>query len=262
LDSDGLAPPFLSTGDLHARQPGYAADRTVSSGTMLFSGKAEKPERKSGRGPGRPTREQIVQRNQELLDQALDLFLQNGFEATTIDAISNAIGMSRRTIYARYGDKPTLFKAALQQAIDEWIVPVEQLQAVEGADLQETLLKIARLWVGKLRAPAGMRLLRIANTEIFRMPEIATYLWERMAEPTSGYLTDLFRRRLRPDAADVPDAADAAGAFLLMVVLGAVQSTAWESVSHDAFDRQIVYRTRLFLAGARAAELAGPPEAG
>jgi TetR/AcrR family transcriptional regulator, mexJK operon transcriptional repressor len=210
---------------------------TMSSGMVLFSGKAEKLRREPGRGPGRPTREQIVRRNQELLDKALDLFLENGFAATTIDAISAAVNMSRRTIYARYGDKTTLFKAALQQAIDDWIVPVETLQAAESDDLQETLLRIARMWVTKLRTPSGMRLLRIANTEIFRMPEIAAYLWDRMAEPTSGYLTDLFQRRLRPGAGPVPDAADAAGAFLLMVVLGAVQSTAWESVSHAEFDR-------------------------
>lgn len=228
----------------------------MKPGVALFTGKAEKAPRAPGRSPGRPTREQIAARNQELMDTALDLFLQNGFEATTIDAISGAVGMSRRTIYARYGDKTTLFKAALQQAIDEWIVPVAQLHAAEREDLQETLLSIARLWVNKLRTPSGMRLLRIANTEIFRMPEIAAYLWDRMAEPTSGYLADLFRRRLRPGQ-DVPDAEDAAGAFLLMVVLGSVQSTAWESVSHADFDRHIIYRTRLFLTGARDGALAG-----
>lgn len=224
----------------------------MSPSVRLFAGKAEKPPRQPGHGPGRPTREQIMLRNQELLGTALDLFLKNGFEATTIDAISGAIGMSRRTIYARYGDKTTLFKAALQQAIDEWIVPVEELRAAETGDLQATLLTIARIWVAKLRTPSGMRLLRIANTEIFRMPEIAGYLWDRMAEPTSGYLADLFRRRLRPDAAAVPDAEDAAGAFLLIAMLGAVQSTAWEKVSHAEFDRRLVYRIRLFLAGARA----------
>jgi AcrR family transcriptional regulator len=230
-----------------------AGEVPVSS--VLFSGKAEKPPRAAGRGPGRPTREQIALRNEELLDTALDLFLKSGFEATTIDAISAAVSMSRKTIYARYGDKTTLFKAALQRAIDEWIVPVETLHAAESDDLPETLLKIARLWVTKLRTPSGMRLLRIANTEIFRMPEIAAYLWDRMAEPTSGYLTELFRRRLRPGAAAVPDAEEAAGAFLIMVVLGGVQSTAWESVSHAEFDRQIVYRTRLFLAGAHDGSL-------
>lgn len=233
---------------------------TEGNRTVLFSGKQEKPPRKPGRGPGRPSREMIELRNQELLDQALDLFLDHGFEATTIDAISNAVGMSRRTIYSRYGDKITLFKAALQRAIDDWVVPIERLQAAETDDLEETLCAIGRMWVENIRKPSGMRLVRIANSEVFSRPEIGTYMWEQTATPTVGYLTDLFSRRLRPGAAEVPDAADAAAAFVILVVQGSIQLAVWGDLpqSHlahsldEEFARQIVYRTRLFLSGAQA----------
>ena len=156
--------------------------------------------------------------------------------------------MSRRTIYARYGDKITLFKAALQRAIDQWIVPVEQLRAAECDDFEQTLLGVARLWVANVKKPSGIRLVRIANTEVFRRPEIAAYLWEQTAQPTIGYVTDLFRRRLRPGM-DVRDAEDAAAAFLILVVEGSVQLAVWSQMHDDDFDRQIVYRTRLFLHG-------------
>lgn len=218
--------------------------------TILFSGKAERPARQAGRGPGRPTRAEIVLRNQELLDRALDLFLEHGFEATTIEAISSAIGMSRRTIYTRYGDKLTLFKAALQGAIDQWVVPLEQLQAAESDDLEQTLLNVARLWVANIRTTSGTRLLRIANTEMFSRPEIAAYLWEGTAQPALAYLEDLFRRRLRPEGADSGDARDAAMAFLILLVEGSVQLAAWRNMADEEFDRQIAYRTRLFLHGA------------
>ncbi len=220
--------------------------------TILFSGKAEKLPSGDGRRPGRPTREMIELRNEELLDQALDLFLEHGFEATTIEAICQVMGMSRRTIYARYGDKLTLFKAALQRAIDQWIVPAERLHAAECESLEETLLAIARMWVSNVRQPSGMRLVRIANTEVFRRPEIAAYLWERTAQPTIGYLTELFRRRLRPGAGPISDASDAAAAFLILVVEGSVQLAVWGQMPHEDFDRQIIYRTRLFLRGALA----------
>lgn len=222
----------------------------------LFTGKPERPRRADGRGPGRPSREQSARRNEELLDRALDLFLDNGFEATTIEAISSAIGMSRRTIYERYGDKETLFKAALQRAIEQWIVPEERLRAAEADDLEETLIAIASLWVDNVRKPSGLRLVRIANTEVFRRPEIAAYLWERTAQPTIGYLTDLFARRLRPGT-EVADAADAAAAFLILLVEGSVQLAVWGQMRPDDFDRQIRYRTRLFLHGA----LVSPPAA-
>src|ERR1043166_8675813 len=110
------------------------------------------------RGPGRPSLS-----NEELLDKALDLFLELGFERTSIDAIAAAAGMAKRTIYARYGDKLSLFRAALHRAIEEWIVPVESLQAAETDDLEETLLAIARLLVANIMRPGGIRLLRITN---------------------------------------------------------------------------------------------------
>jgi AcrR family transcriptional regulator len=218
----------------------------------LFTGKSERPPRQPGRGPGRPTAEVIALRNEELLDKALDFFLENGFEATTIDAICNAVGMSRRTIYSRYGDKETLFKAALQRVIDQWMVPADTLRAQECDDLEETLRRIAGLWVANIRQPSGMRLVRIANTEVFRRPEIAEYLWDRTAQETLGYLTDLFRRRLRPGDEAVPDAQDAAAAFLILVVEGSIQLAVWGRMADADFERQIAYRTRLFLKGAQA----------
>lgn len=222
---------------------------TSEAKTVLFDGKPAPKLRKGGRSPGRPTRAMIEQRNEELLDRSLDLFLDNGFDATTIEAISGLVGMSRRTIYARYGDKETLFRAALQRAIDQWIVPTETLKAAETDDLEETLIAIGLLWVANVRKESGMRLVRVANTEVFRRPEIARYLWEHTAEPTIGYLTQLFRRRLRPGE-EVPDAEDAAAAFLILVVEGSVQLSVWGQMAPEDFERQVRYRTRLFLRGA------------
>lgn len=219
----------------------------------LFSGKPERPARTGGRGPGRPTRAMIEQRNEELLDQALDLFLENGFEATTIETICNAIGMSRRTIYARYGDKETLFKAALQLAIDQWIVPTERLRAAECDDLEDTLCAIARLWVDNVRTPTGWRLVRVANTEALRHREVAAYFYEQTAQSTIGYLAELFARRLRPGTGGVPDAKDAAASFIILIVEGSVQLAIWGPADDAEFERQIRYRVHLFLHGALAA---------
>lgn len=212
---------------------------------MLFAGKPQRVPRQGGRGPGRPTRAQTEARNRELLDTALDLFLERGFEGTTIEAIVDAVGMARRTVYARYGDKITLFKAALQKAIDDWLVPAEALAAAETDDVEATLLNVARLMVANARSPSGMRLTRIAHAEVIRMPEIGVYLAERTENVALAYLTDLFARRLSPATA-----ADTAMAFLLLVVDGAYQAKVWHATSDAELDRQVAFRVRLFLNGA------------
>jgi TetR/AcrR family transcriptional regulator, mexJK operon transcriptional repressor len=202
-------------------------------------------------GPGRPTLS-----NEELLDKALDLFLEKGFERTTIDAITATAGMAKRTVYLRYGDKTALFKAALQRAIEEWIVPIERLRAAESDDLEETLLKVGQILVANLMTPAGLRLLRITNAESGRMPEIGAYAYRHGTEPTVAYLADLFRRRI-PFGLEVADATEAAVAFLYLVG-GPPTMTAWGLVlDDDAIDRHTRYCVRLFLYGLLSREAAG-----
>ena len=224
-----------------------AASSIVEPSRRLFTGKAPKRRAEGARGPGRPTRAQIEARNRELLDHALDLFLERGFEGTTIEAIVDGLGMARRTVYARYGDKITLFKAALQRAIDAWLVPEEQLRAAETEEFPETLLAVARLMVASALSPSGMRLTRIAHAEVIRMPEIGTYLSERTERRAMAYLTDLFPRRLALARAE-----GAAQAFLGLVVGGAFPARVWHHADDAELARQVAYRTRLFLGGVQA----------
>lgn len=196
------------------------------------------------RRPGRPTLS-----NEALLDTALDLFLDNGFERTSIDGIAAAAGMAKRTIYARYGDKTSLFKAALQRAIEEWIVPTNRLAAADAGDLEDALLAVGRILVANLMSPAGLRLIRLTNAESGRMPEIGVYNVELGTQPTIDWLSALFRRRLG-DRIDAADAVSAAEAFLHLVVGGPAIDAAWGLARDEAaVDRHTRFAVRLFLRG-------------
>jgi AcrR family transcriptional regulator len=203
----------------------------------------ESEERPVRRGPGRPSRS-----NAELLDLSLDLFYEHGFERTSIDAICAAAGMAKRTVYARYGDKQTLFKAALTRAIEKWIVPIDRLRAQESDDLEQTLLKIGRILVANVLSSSGLRLLRLTNAESVRMPEISTFSVQRGTEPTLDYLADLFRRRCARDS--IASAEEIASAFLNLVVGGVSNNAAWGMVLQpETIDRHTTYCVRLFLYG-------------
>lgn len=203
-----------------------------------------------GPGPGRPTRSQARLRNLELLDQALNLFSENGFERTTVDDIAAALGMAKRTIYSQYGDKKSLFKAALQRAIDEWIIPVEVLRSAETDDLEETLVRIGRMLIENVLSDAGLRLIRITNAEAYRMPEIGAFTNEQGTRRTLEYLSDLFLRRINHEKGHVIDANKAALAFLNLVVGTPANFTVW-GVGFDkkSIARHTRYCVRLFLYG-------------
>lgn len=197
------------------------------------------------RRPGRPTLT-----NEQLLDTALDLFLENGFERTSIDAIAAAAGMAKRTVYARYEDKNALFIAALTRAIEEWIVPVDELRAVETDDFEDTLLAIGRILVANVLRPGGLRLLRLTNAVAAQMPEVAAFNVQKGTEPTLAYLADLFVRRLGSDQISREEADFAAQAFIDLVPGGPANAGARGVVLHDdAVDRHTQFGVRLFLHG-------------
>lgn len=197
------------------------------------------------RRPGRPTLT-----NEQLLDKALDLFLEQGFERTSIDAITAAAGMAKRTVYLRYGDKEALFRAALLRAIEDWIIPIEQLRAAESADLEQTLLDVGRVLVSNIMRPEGLRLLRITNAESVRMPEIGAYTYRHGTERTIVYLSELLRRRIGPETITMSAWREAAIAFLYLVVCGPPTMAAWGmTIDDDAVDRHTAYGVRLFLHG-------------
>lgn len=202
-------------------------------------------EEQTRRKPGRPSLS-----NEELLDKALDLFLEKGFAGTSVDAICAAAGMAKRTVYARYGDKESLFKAALSRAIDEWIVPIEHLRAQEDDDFEASLIRIGEILVENVLGPAGLRLLRLTNAESVAMPEVALENVRRGTEPTLNYLADLFRRRLDDGGGSFPEADEAAQAFLSIVVGGPASNAAWGMrMDMATIERHTCYSVRLFLHG-------------
>jgi AcrR family transcriptional regulator len=46
---------------------------------------------------------------------ALDLFVRDGYERTSVDAIAAEAGVSKRTVYSHYADKERLFLAVIEE---------------------------------------------------------------------------------------------------------------------------------------------------
>jgi AcrR family transcriptional regulator len=228
---------------------GASAPSTSTEGAQDACGAPSAAKAVRARGRGRPRRGQAEQLNEELLRHALDHFLDKGFAGTTLNAITASLGMSKQTVYARYGDKLTLFRAALERAIEEWLVPLRDLRALEGGDVEESLVAIARVIVNTLMSPMGLKLIRITNSESYRMPEIGQYTYGRGLRQIGEHVAEFLRRRIFADAREPPDVDDLVTTFLNLLSSPA-RLNAWglnsEQIDVETFARR---RVRLFLHG-------------
>jgi TetR/AcrR family transcriptional repressor of mexJK operon len=202
---------------------------------------------------GRPTRDQAQARHVAMLDSALDHFLTLGFEQTTIESVARSVGMTKRTIYARYPDKVALFHAAVGLAIDRFAVPPEQIEATERGDIEQTLMALAWLRIEQVMTPNGLKLQRIINTESYRFPEILADSYEIGAGPSVRFLAGLLARETAAGRLAVHEPERAAVVFLSMVVSGPVRTIViGNQLSRDEIEGRLRYAVRLFLDGARS----------
>jgi hypothetical protein len=111
--------------------------------------------RTSRRGGGHPTREEAVRRDARSLDVATKLFMERGFDCTSIDAVAETAGVNKPTVYARYRDKRDLFTAVLRGTIQRWLAPLSaaaEAAKVNPRSVETTLHDVSRHFVAQMSA--------------------------------------------------------------------------------------------------------------
>jgi AcrR family transcriptional regulator len=92
-------------------------------------------------------------RRPEVLDAALDLFLDHGYEGTSMQAIAERAGVTKPVVYACFPGKDELFRALL--AREEERILSEIQSAFEDADLTDPESTLIEGYTGFLRAVAS-----------------------------------------------------------------------------------------------------------
>ena len=125
------------------------------------------------RPPGRP---RSPEADRAILDAALDLFVEQGFEAMSMEGIAARAGVGKTTIYRRWPSKETLIVAG----IDELIFDVRPPDTgTLRQDLVEVLVQIQTIMTS---SRAGALFPRMAAHVAEGTPLGRTYL-ERVIQP-------------------------------------------------------------------------------
>jgi len=130
---------------------------------------------------GRPTREEAVRRDARLLDVATKLFMERGFDGTSIDAVAVTAGVSKPTVYARYRDKRDLFTAVLRATIERLLAPLSAAAAaakVNPKSVERTLHGLSRHLLTNASTPEVVMMRRTLAAQTVRFPEVAKLGYE------------------------------------------------------------------------------------
>ncbi len=177
------------------------------------------------------TQDRGVARRHAFLQAAREVFLEQGYEAASVNDVVRRAGGSLATLYGQFGNKEGLFFAVLQDQHDRFIRAMTP-ESVDHRPLEEGLQIIGEHFVRGLLTRENLAFFRIMIGETRKFPEqtrryiasggadkvvgvLAAFLRERgvmAADPESGasYLVELWRSRhhyraLADDAYKVSD---------------------------------------------------------
>jgi AcrR family transcriptional regulator len=125
-----------------------------------------------------------------LTDIAVDLFLDQGYEAVSLDTLIARAGGSRRNIYRHFGGKEGLFLAAVAAMAEAQAAPLRSVRIPVSGDLAEALLQFGRTLLDRVLLPRTLALHRLMIAESSRFPELAQTIWRSGHEQAANILAE------------------------------------------------------------------------
>jgi AcrR family transcriptional regulator len=144
----------------------------------------------TGSRAGRPTAEAAARKRAQILDAAVEVFTRHGFAGTSMDEIAATARVSKPTVYARFGSKQDLLKAAIWHVVENRGPPLGQ--SAQADDPVEGLQQLIAEILKRTTDPVYLGIFRLFLTEAAVFPEVFDAFSKSMVEGTQldveGYI--------------------------------------------------------------------------
>jgi TetR/AcrR family transcriptional regulator of autoinduction and epiphytic fitness len=124
-------------------------------------------------------------KRQAIVDAALAEFRAHGFDATSMDKIALAAGVSKRTVYNHFPSKDDLFDHILQELWDS-SAALQAVRYAPNVGLRTQLIELLSQKMALLQDHYFLDLARVAIAEGILRPERAREMVEQLAEKEGG----------------------------------------------------------------------------
>lgn len=125
-------------------------------------------------GPGRP---KDLGKRAAILEAAKQLFTRHGFDGVSMDQIAAEAGVSKLTVYSHFGDKESLFSAAIRSKCEEQM-PSELFVGELDGDLRTQLTAIARAFFALATSEESLQMHRMMMNQTAGDRHVRELFWQ------------------------------------------------------------------------------------
>jgi AcrR family transcriptional regulator len=133
-------------------------------------------------------------RPQELLNAALELFVQKGYSATRSEEVAARAGVSKGTLYLYFPSKEELFKAVVRSNLSSLIAEGQQIADQFDGPSEQLLRLLTHAWWGRIGETAAGGIFKIIISEVRNFPELAQFYTDEVILPAHRLISGTLQR--------------------------------------------------------------------
>ena len=152
------------------------------------------PAARSGRAKDAPApkfRRRADARPDEILDAALAVFTEKGFDAARVDDIATRAGLSKGAVYLYFDSKDALLKGLIEREVAPAAHRLRALAEASGDDVRATLTLLVTVATQLLNDPGIFATPKLVLSVAARFPEIGDYYRKRVIDEAIGAISAL-----------------------------------------------------------------------
>lgn len=190
-----------------------------------------------------------LQRREAILKTATDLFLEQGYDRTSLEQILERTGGSRRIIYQEFGNKEGLFVAVVEAILDHLVQRLSSLNWQENPP-EKALVEAGTAFVQALTAPETLATFRMLLPEITHYPDLGETFFRNGPERAYQQVSNYLQQQMQAGHFQIDDP-DLAARQLVEMMKGELQLRALlcpENLPTKAeIERQVRFAVKTFL---------------
>lgn len=167
---------------------------------------------KSVKYPGRP---KSSEKHATILATAKQLFITRGYELTSMDAVAQAAGVSKLTVYSHFEDKDSLFREIFR-LIGQQYMPHTLFSGCYEGTIELQLISMARAYYSCITEPEAIAIYRLAVADARTQNKLSNVFYQTGPKRVLSELATFLRTSMDLGHLSVSDADQAAAYFLAL----------------------------------------------
>jgi TetR/AcrR family transcriptional regulator len=130
----------------------------------------------------------------ELLDAALDLFVEKGFAATRAEEVAARAGVSKGTLFLYFPSKEELFKAVVRENISGRFQEFNQAFETFDGSTPDMVRYCMKVWWDRIGASKASGITKLILSEARNFPDLAAFYYQEVVRPGQALIRRILQR--------------------------------------------------------------------